>query len=405
MLKRFGKLCFDQVAYFNFDLQPELKQLFTASREPARILEKLSLVFGRKILPQTTLLILDEIQECNDALNSLKYFEETAPEYAIATAGSLLGVALARGSSFPVGKVDFLTLHPLSFAEFLSAAEPELHAYLESITKIEPLPDLFFNRLLEKLRLFFICGGMPESVTTLLETGNVDLTQSVLQNILNSYMLDFSKHVENRDVGKIKFIWDSVPSQLARDNRKFLYQAVRTGARAREYEDALNWLVNAGLCTRVFCITKPSLPVSAYDDLTSFKLYLNDAGLLRRMSNLDPTAIREGNRLLTEFKGALTENFILSGLSASFDGVPRYWKSGNIAEVDFILQYRDRIIPVEVKSDENIKSRSLTLFRKQFEPEISIRFSLRNFNFTEGLINIPVFMVDYTKRWIDHVIR
>ncbi len=224
--------------------------------------------------------------------------------------------------------------------------------------------------------------------------------QDVLQNILNAYTLDFSKHVENKDIPKIKYIWSSLPSQLARENKKFLYQSVKSGARAREYEDALLWLINAGLAYRIYCSVKPALPLSAYDDLTVFKIYLPDVGLLRRLSLLDAVAIVEGNRLFTEFKGALTENFTLSFLLQQFEGLPRYWKSGNKAEVDFLIQYENNIIPVEVKSDENIRSKSLTFYRKKFNPQLSIRFSLRNLKQEKGLINIPLFMADYTRKLI-----
>jgi len=396
LLKRFGRDYFNSVAYFNFDQQPELKQFFATTKDPERILQNLSLVHGKAILPHTTLIIFDEIQECNDALNALKYFHEDAPEYAIVCAGSLLGVAMSRGASFPVGKVDFIQIHPVTFAEFLAMADGSLSGFLDSIDKIEAIPDIFFNQLIEKLKMYYISAGMPESVVAMLENRDIELMQKVLQNILNAYSLDFSKHVENKDVFKIQHIWSSLPSQLARENKKFLFQSIRTGARAREYEDALMWLVNAGLVYRVNCSLKPFLPLSAYDDPSAFKIYLNDVGLLRRLSLLDPIAISEGNRLLTEFKGALTENFILESLVQQFEGLPRYWKSENKAEVDFVVQYENLIIPIEVKSDENVKSKSLTFYRKAFNPGISIRYSLRNLNHEEGLINIPLFMVDHT---------
>jgi hypothetical protein len=334
LLKHFGASEFDDVAYFNFEEQPDLKQFFENIKDIPRIIQNLSLVHGQPILPQKTLILFDEIQECNDALNTLKYFCENAPEYAVASAGSLLGVAMSRGNSFPVGKVDFLQLNPVCFAEFLSAADPKLLDYLESIDQIEPLPDIFFHPLIDKLKMFFVCGGMPEAVVALLEKQDIERTQLVLQNIINAYGLDFSKHAGNKEIPKINHLWLSIPSQLARDNKKFLYQTVRHGARAREYEDALLWLSHAGLVHRIFRISKPGLPLSAYDDLSAFKLYPIDVGLLRRLSLLDPIAIREGNRLFMEFKGALTENYILQHLVANFEGVPRYWTSGSQAEVD-----------------------------------------------------------------------
>lgn len=400
LLKHFGSAYFEDTAYFNFEKQKELAQFFSATRDPDRIIDNLALVHGKAILPQKTLIIFDEIQECNDALNSLKYFCEERPDYAIACAGSLLGVAMSRGSSFPVGKVDFLQLHPVTFSEFLASAAPESYSYLEQLDKVEPIPDIFFNPLCEQLKKYFISGGMPEAVVKLLDESDIAGTQDVLQSIINAYLLDFSKHVENKDIPRINFIWNSLPSQLAKENKKFIYQAIRPGARAREYEEALLWLINAGLAIRVNCSTRPFIPLAAYDDLTAFKIYLPDVGVLRRLSLLDPVAITEGNRLFTEFKGSLTENFVLSGLLSQFEVVPRYWRSDNTAEVDFLIQHENNIIPVEVKSNENIRSKSLAFYRKEYHPRLSIRFSLRNLKLDNGLVNIPLFMVDYTGKLI-----
>jgi len=404
LLKDFGEREFQNVAYFNFERQTELRQFFETTKNPERIIENLALVHGRAILPQTTLIILDEIQECNEALNSLKYFCEEAPGYAIACAGSLLGVAMSRGASFPVGKVDFITLYPVSFTEFLAVADQNLFRFAESIDRITPVPDIFYNPLKEKLKMFYLSGGMPEAIVALLEKQDLQITQEVLQNILNAYTLDFSKHVETKDIPKIQYIWASLPSQLSRENKKFIYRTVKSGARAREYEDALQWLVNAGLAYRIFCSSKPYLPLSSYDDLSAFKVYLPDVGLLRRLSLLDPIAISEGNRLFTEFRGAMTENFILESLVHQFEGLPRYWRSGNIAEIDFLVQYKNLIIPMEVKSDENIRSKSLSYYRKAYNPELAVRYSLKNLSFEDGLISIPLFLADYTAKFIDMAI-
>ena len=401
LLKHFGKKYFVDTAYFNFERQEELSQFFRTTRDPGRIIDNLSLVHGRAIQPQKTLIIFDEIQESGEALNSLKYFCEEAPEYAVACAGSLLGVAFGHDKSFPVGKVDFLQVYPVTFSEFLSEEAPDLYSYLEQIDKPEPIPEIFFNPLCEKLKMYFISGGMPEAVATLLGARDTNATQAVLQSVISSYQLDFSKHVEKKDIPKINYIWNSLPSQLARENKKFLYQAVRPGARAREYENALLWLSNAGLVTKVYCSERPGIPLTAYDDLTAFKVYLPDVGVLRRLSLLDPVAFAEGNRMFTEFKGALTENYILSGLAGQFEPIPRYWRSGNKAEVDFLIQYRNQVIPVEVKSDENIRSKSLAYYKKEYTPGLSVRFSLRNLKKDESLINIPLFMVDYTRKIID----
>lgn len=403
LLKTFGNKEFENLAYFNFDEQPELKQFFTASKDVERIVKNLALVHGKAILPDKTLIVLDEIQECNDALNSLKYFCENAPEYNVACAGSLLGVTLAKGASFPVGKVDFLTVYPLSFTEFLSVEDSSLSSYLNQLDEITPIPDLFFNRLIEKFKMFFISGGMPEAIVTLVENQDIDQTQQVLINILNAYKLDFSKHIENKNIPKIGFIWDSIPSQLSRENKKFLYQAVKTGARAREYEDALLWLSKAGLVHKVFRNTKPALPLSAYDDLSAFKIYMVDVGLLRRLSLLDPVAIKEGDRLFVEFKGALSENFVLQSLVRQYETPLRYWTSGNKAEIDFLVQHENTIIPVEVKSDSSVIGKSLTLFNKRYQPPIRVRYSLKNLKQDEGLLNIPLFMADYTIKIIGMV--
>ncbi|MFT3949941.1 MAG: AAA family ATPase [Agriterribacter sp.] len=398
LLKRFGESHFSNIAYFNFEEQPELKQFFQQTKDVTRLLENLTLVHGKPIEPQKTLIIFDEIQECNEALNSLKYFNENAPEYTVACAGSLLGVALSKGQSFPVGKVDFLEVQPLSFPEFLSADDPALFSYLENIDKPEPLPDIFFNPLADKLKKYFISGGMPEAAVSLLEEKDIEKTQQVLQNILNAYALDFSKHAETREVPRINHIFSSIPSQLARENKKFLYQAAQPGARARDYENALLWLADAGLVYRIFRIRKPGLPLSAYDDLSAFKLYLLDVGLLRRLSGLHPSAVSEGNRLFSEFKGALTENFVLQHLVSQFEPTPRYWASGTQAEVGFIIQSGNEVIPAEVKSDENIRSRSLTIYHQQYNPPLRIRYSLKNLKLDDGLLNIPLFMAGHTQK-------
>lgn len=396
IIKKFGAMYFENIAYFNFDEQIDLKKYFEQTKDVDRIIQFLTLANGKPIIPQKTLIIFDEIQECNAALNSLKYFNENAPEYAIICGGSLLGVALSRGASFPVGKVDFLTIYPVTFKEFLKASDEGLYDFLISKEDFEEIPAYFFNPLVEKFKLYFITGGMPEAIVEYLETKDSSKTQIVLQNILNSYQLDFSKYTDNHLVPKIIYVWNSIPSQLSKENKKFIYQVVKPGARAREYEDALLWLTNAGLVYRITCNTKPSLPLSAYDDLSAFKLYLSDVGLLRRLSALDPIAVVEGNRLFTEFKGALTENYILQSLIQQFEQTPRYWSSGNKAEIDFLIQYKNDIIPVEVKSNENIKSRSLTFYDEQYHPKLRIRFSLRNLKVDGNLINIPLFMADFT---------
>lgn len=404
ILNEFGRLYYDNIAYFNFDEREELTSFFETTKDINRILQNLTMVNGSPIVPGKTLVIFDEIQECNKALNTLKYFCEKAPEYHIACAGSLLGITLSKPSSFPVGKVDFMTINTMSFTEFLIAnGDENLVDYMGSVNAIEPIPDIFFNQLHEKLKMYFVTGGMPEAVRSWAEERDVGLVQTALKNILNAYELDFSKHAEIKNIAKLGLIWNSIPSQLARENKKFLYSAVKEGARAREYEDALTWLCNAGMAYKIYKSTKPGLPISAYDDLTAFKLYAVDTGLLRRLAFLDPIAFNEGNRLFTEFKGALTENFVLQGLADKYESMPRYWTSEGQAEVDFIIQKGNNIIPIEVKADQNVSSRSLALYGQKYEAEtkIRLRFSLKNLKKDGDLLNIPLFMIDHIDRLIE----
>ena len=402
LLKNFGAQHYENTAYFNFDEQSELKQYFEMSKDVHRIIQQLAMVNGAPILPGKTLIIFDEIQECPAALNTLKYFCENAPEYHIACAGSLLGIRVSKPTTFPVGKVQFLTIYPMTFTEFLLAmGENKLVEFIDNISSLEPIPDIFLNQLNEKLKMYFITGGMPESVQAWAEKQDVALVQEVLRDILDAYELDFSKHAEKKDIAKLGYIWASIPSQLSRENKKFIYKAVKQGVRAREYEDALNWLYNAGLTYKIYRNSKPALPVSAYDDLTAFKLYLVDVGLLRRLAFLDPVSFQEGNRLFSEFKGALSENYILQSLVAQYEVTPRYWSSGSTAEVDFTIQRANDIIPIEVKSDENVRGKSLTLYNQQYSPRLRLRFSLKNLKKDDNLINIPMFLADHLEKLIN----
>ncbi len=398
LLQHFGATQYRDTAYFNFDEQPDLKQFFELDKDPARILRNLSIVHGAPIEAGSTLLILDEIQECNAALNSLKYFCEDAPEYHVACAGSLLGIALSKPAGFPVGKVDFLGVRPLSFTEFLRGiGEGDLADFTQSIDSLEPLPDLFFNRLAEHLKYYFITGGMPEVVEGWRDTGDVAIVQKTLSNLLDAYERDFAKHAERSAYPKLSLVWHSVPSQLARDNKKFLFRAVKEGARAREYEDAVQWLCDAGLTYKLFRVEKPGLPLPAYDDLSSFKLYACDVGLLRRLSGLAPSAFAEGPRLFTEFKGALSENYIVQALDPQLDALPRYWTDGRSrAEVDFAVQIENEIIPIEVKAVTSTDSRSLAAWAERFPEhgDLRVRFSMRNLKLDGRVLNIPLFMAD-----------
>lgn len=404
LLKEFGRQFYNNIAYFNFDENPEYREFFATTKDVRRIIPNLAMAGGQDILPGKTLLIFDEIQDCPEVLNSLKYFCENAPEYHVVSAGSLLGITLAKPSSFPVGKVDFLSIYPMNFQEFLMATgSGNLAKYLEQVDEIAPLPEAFFNPLAEKLKMYYITGGMPEVVSRWVKTQSVDHVQTTLQNIINAYERDFMKHPEPKEFPKIARVWHSLPSQLARENKKFLYNVIKEGARAREYEDALEWLVNAALVYKTFRITSPGIPLSGYEDLSAFKIYLADVGVLRRLAKLDPVAFREGNRLFTEFKGALTENFVLQSLVPQFDAAPHYWSRLNPSyEVDFVIQRENDIIPIEVKSDTNIKSRSLKKYAETFsaETKIRVRFSMNNLRMDDGVLNIPLFMVDQAERLI-----
>lgn len=409
ILKEFGRLYYENTAYFNFDENEEFKQFFETTKDVSRILQNLILATGQKILPEKTLIIFDEVQDCPNVINSMKYFCENAPQYHVACAGSLLGIALAKPSSFPVGKVDFMQINPMTFTEFLMAnGDENLADYLESINEIEPIPPAFFNPLYEKLKMYYITGGMPESVLMWTQERNVQAMQTALSNIIGAYERDFAKHPDLKEFPKISMIWKSIPSQLARENKKFIYKAVKEGARAREYEDALQWLVDANLVKKIYRSTAPGLPIAAYDDISAFKIYLVDVGLLRRLAMLSPTAFSEKNRLFTEFKGALSENYVLQALTNQLEVTPRYWSQNNPPyEVDFIIQLENDIFPVEVKAEANTESKSLQKYKEKFADKVKlrIRFSLDNLKLDGDLLNIPLFMADNAEKLISLALK
>ena len=399
IMRKFGALHYEHVAYFNFDASEELCREFERTKEPSRLLGILQLYAGVPIVAGRTLIIFDEIQQSNKALNSLKYFCEQAPDHHVVAAGSLLGVSLSRGDSFPVGKVDFLRMYPLSFREFLRADSRPVYDYLESLPSVdEPLPEVVMGRAAEAFRRYMVCGGMPAAAAAMLAGEGVAQVEAIQKDVLMAYSLDFAKHAPTRDIPRIAAIWQSLPSQLARENRKFLYRLVKPGARAREYEDALLWLEHAGLIYRIFCSTKPGMPLSAYDDVSAFKLYACDVGLLRAMVGLPVEALWTGTPLYKEFKGALAENAVLQSLAAQFDPLPRYWASSGTAEVDFVLQQGLRVVPVEVKAGESLSGKSLAVYAKTFRPELAIRFSMRNVKKDGIVLNLPLFMTDWTRR-------
>ena len=399
ILKQFGKENYEGVAYFNFDHDEDLYNLFENTKDPKRILEQLAFIYGKAIIPGKTLIIFDEIQECPNALNSLKYFYEEANEYHIACAGSLLGIRLSH-TSFPVGKVDFLNMYPMTFSEFLIADNAQnLVDYMNSLEKIEKIPDIFFNQLEEKLKAYFIIGGMPEAVSAWVNEKDMELVNKIQNNILSAYESDFSKHTQDSEANKISLIWNSVPSQLAKENKKFLYQVVKEGARAREYENALNWLNDANLIYKIYNVTKTDFPLKAYNDLSAFKIYMNDVGLLRKMSNLDSKIVVEGDKLFEEFKGAFTENYVLNMLTSTLNLVPNYYTFDR-NEIDFIIQYKNNIVPIEVKANKSTNNTSLTKYNEKFNNELSVRFSMNNLSKDGKILNIPLFLIENMEKFI-----
>ena len=397
VLKQFGKESFEHCAYFSVDEENGVADIFRKTKNPIQIVEQLSFLCDKPIKVGKTLLILDEIQSCPEAISSLKYFCENMPDLALACAGSLLGLAFGHeGFSFPVGKVDHLNMYPLTFSEFLEQKDAGLYRYFISIKAVESLPEVFFNRLASSFTAYRICGGMPEAATKML---NADMAavEEKLRNILKDYTFDFVKHATPLLANRISHVWNSLPSQLAKENHKFLYQLVRPGARAREYEDALLWLQNAGLIHKVSLCQTPRIPLKSYEDLSTFKIYALDIGILRVLSEMDASVYIDTTSAFSEFKGALAENYILQSLTANGLNCMRYWSSGNRAEVDFLLQYGNMVIPIEVKSDTNIKGRSLVEYDKKYSPSLRLRYSMRNLSKDGNLINIPLFLADRTE--------
>lgn len=403
IMKKFGETYYQHVAYFNFESSEELASEFERTKDPRRIVERLRLYSGSPILPGDTLIIFDEIQQCGKALNSLKYFCEEAPEYHIVAAGSLLGVALHKNEGFPVGKVDFLKMYPVSFREYLATSSPEVADYIDKIVSIEPLPEIITGKIWEQYRLYQVCGGMPKAVLVSLESGGNELIAREQQEILTSFFLDFSKHAPISEFPRISAVWQSLPSQLAKENRKFIYKVVKPGARAREYEGALSWLREAGLIYQIYCCGRPALPLSAGDDLGAFKLYLLDVGLLRAMAKLPPEIFVSENHLFKEFKGALTENAVLQAVIPRLEQQPRYWVSSGTAEVDFIIQHGLEVIPAEVKSSTNTSGKSLSVYIGKYNPAIALIYSSRELSVNRptadshtSVMNIPLPLADWT---------
>jgi len=409
-MKKFGQTYYKHVAYFNFESSEELSAEFERTKDPQRIVERLRLYTKSPITPGETLIVFDEIQQCGRALNSLKYFCEEAPEYHIVAAGSLLGVAIHNNEGFPVGKVDFLKMYPVSFREYLATSSPELAEYIDNLDRIENLPGIISGKIWERYRLYQVSGGMPKAVLASLEGEGNELIASEQQEILTSFFMDFSKHAPVTEFPKISAVWQSLPSQLAKENRKFIYKVVKPGARAREYEGALSWLREAGLIYQIHCSSKPALPLSAGDDLGAFKLYLLDVGLLRAMAKLPPEIFVSENRLFVKFKGALTENAVLQSVIPRFEQRPRYWVSNGTAEVDFIIQHGLEVIPAEVKSSINTSGKSLSVYIGKYNPAIALIYSSKELSLTRPsagsqttVLNIPLPLADWTPELLQMV--
>ncbi|MBP3502813.1 MAG: ATP-binding protein [Clostridia bacterium] len=405
ILQEFGKEYFEDVLYINFENAGNISNLFDGNIEPNRIIEYLSALNHKKIEPEKTLIIFDEIQELPRALTSLKYFAEQTPEYAICCAGSLLGVFLHDQVSFPVGKVDFLELKPLDFEEFLIANNENELINIIKKNGLEKLPDLITDKLKDYLKKYFVIGGMPRAVKAWIEEKDFELVEEIQKGILEAYERDFSKHTDNNTATKIQYVWNSIPSQLAKENRKFIYGVVKNGARAREYENSINWLRDTGLIrivNRVKCGDKQ--PLKAYEDLKAFKIYLLDVGLLRVLCELPYETIINADAIYNEFNGLLTEQFVLQELkNINKINTIYYWSNEFQSEVDFIFAYKNLIIPVEAKAGVNVKAQSLKVYMKENKPKFAIRYSLLNITLDNNILNIPLYAIWNTENYLKEI--
>ena len=394
LMREFGQSCYSSFVYFNFDEEDELKSIFEANKNPQRIIELLSLIAGEKILPGETLIIFDEIQECPEALNSLKYFKEKANEYHVIAAGSLLGTLLAQPKSYPVGMVNLLDLYPLTFDEFLEATDEALYAFYESIQKDQQIEEIFHNRLLEAYNNYLIIGGMPECVSSWVKEKDPAKIPQIQRELSEIYENDFSKHNGKVNSGRILMVFRSIVSQLAKSNEKFIYGAVRQGGRARDFEEAIEWLVSAGMLNRIYNVSKMEHPLSAFDKLDQFKLFLFDTGLFKHMAGINNSAILLKSDY--QFKGPLTENYVLQQLRGQFAVEPRYYSDKN-GEIDFVLQYGTDIIPIEAKAGEEKSAPSLKRYISAHHPKHAIRFSKRGYRKDGAITNIPLYLARKTR--------
>ena len=398
LMREFGRVAFDDMIYINFDNNSQMKELFSLDMRIERIITGLELYVGHKIEPLNTLLVFDEIQEVPQALAALKYFNENAPEYQIICAGSLLGVALHSGTSFPVGKVEFLDLYPLSFSEFMSAMGKERFA--ELLEKQDfAMATAFKQEYIEHLKYYYYVGGMPEVVKNFAANKDFREAREIQQRILDAYEQDFSKHAPNEIVPRIRMIWNSIPAQLTKESKKFIYGTIKEGARAKDYELALLWLSDCGLVHKVHRVTAPHIPLKAYEDLKAFKLFVLDVGLLSCMVQLKQTVLLSGNELFKEFKGALTEQYVLQQLKTLKNLTTYYWTNDRgSAEMDFLVENGTDVIPIEVKAETNLKAKSLKTYCEKFKPNKAIRTSMSDYRQEEWLLNLPLWAVETLKR-------
>ena len=401
-VERFGKEHYKYFIKFDLDRSPEVIDAFRISKEPARIIKELQAYSDVPLLPGETLIFLDEIQESEEAFNSLKYFCEDAPQYHIIAAGSLLGVAVKRKNmKVPVGQVNRIDMYPATFREFLRMADPSTFEYVEGITSPEHLPTVIFNKLASEYRRYQICGGMPEAASLMLDGAGMAEIDATLQDILALDEVDFSKYAEPAEVTRIRAVWHSLPAQLSKENRKFIYKVIRTGARAKDYESALTWLADAGLVYQIFNVTKPGIPLSGYEDREAFKLYACDCGLLRRLAGVKADVIQNRNAGYTEFKGAMAENAVLQALLPQIGpDKPYYWTSEGRAEIEFLIDVAGEVIPVEVKAEGNTNGRSLSVYTQRFNPAKRIRISMNNLQFNDGLYSIPNPLADWALKLV-----
>ncbi len=394
LMKEFGKTCYKSYVYFNFDEEDELKSIFETNKNPHRIVELLSMIAGKKILPHDTLIVFDEIQECPEALNALKYFKEKANEYHVIAAGSLLGTLLAKPKSYPVGMINLLDIYPLGFDEFLDATDSSLYAYYESIQKEQHIEEIFHNHLMDAYNNYLIIGGMPECVASWVKYKDPARISQIQDELIRVYENDFSKHNGKVNSARLLMVFRSIVTQLAKANEKFMYGAVREGGRARDFEEAIEWLVSAGMLNRVYNASKMEHPLSAFDKTDQFKLFVFDTGLLKHMAGIDNAAILLKSDY--QFKGPLTENYVLQQLKGQFDVEPRYF-SGKNTEIDFVLQYGSEIIPVEAKGGEDKSASSFKRYISEHHPIFALRYSKRRYRKDGYITNLPLYLVRKTK--------